>query len=156
MTRRTGRCLCGATRYTATVDSLLVRGCHCSDCRRWTGSAVYVIGPFKDLTVADGAPVRWVDTSPWAERGFCGACGSALFWRDKVGSGTSLMIGSLDDPSDLQMEQEIFADERLPVLAAAPGALQRPRSAVIARYAEGYSGCSIRLDPPETSCDWPN
>ena len=34
-----GRCLCGAVRYTLTADPAFSAICHCRDCQRFTGSA---------------------------------------------------------------------------------------------------------------------
>ncbi|MEM9810230.1 MAG: GFA family protein [Pseudomonadota bacterium] len=104
----TGRCLCGAVTYEGAGDVRGVEVCHCTDCRRWMG------GPFlgvhlERLTVK--GPVRWFDSSEWAERGSCESCGSALFWRLKNGSAPTVTAGSLDDQSILKgVEAHIFVD----------------------------------------------
>ncbi len=141
MSRRSGRCLCGAVRFEIDAHDLRARACHCDDCRRWTGSAVYVIGPFADIAVNADAPVVWHDASAWAERGFCGRCGSSLFWRAKTGGGaTSALLGALDDQTGVELIVEIFCDRRLPVLSANPSAEQKSRAAVIDRYTADYDG----------------
>jgi hypothetical protein len=37
--RLTGQCLCGAVRYSVANEFLYAANCHCSNCRRATGSA---------------------------------------------------------------------------------------------------------------------
>jgi hypothetical protein len=34
-----GKCFCGAVQYTVADEFLYSANCHCSDCRRTTGSA---------------------------------------------------------------------------------------------------------------------
>ena len=79
----TGGCNCGAIRYTLSESPLAVVACHCTSCRRQSGSAYSV-----NLLVragameVEGALARWMDHDtesgqPLA-REFCGACGSPI------------------------------------------------------------------------------
>ncbi len=80
--RHTGGCLCGAVRYSIAGKPGPVVGCHCSQCRRQTGfyyAAANV--PRGALSVEGAEAVRWYRSSGEAQRGFCGNCGSALFWQ---------------------------------------------------------------------------
>ena len=36
---RTGRCLCGATRYAITAEPLTLYACHCTDCQTASGAS---------------------------------------------------------------------------------------------------------------------
>jgi hypothetical protein len=36
---RTGRCLCGATRYAISSPPLLIYACHCTDCQTASGAS---------------------------------------------------------------------------------------------------------------------
>ncbi len=53
----------------------------------------------------EAAPLRWVD-SPNSEadarRGFCGDCGSSLFWDAPRRETISIAAGTLDQPSGLR------------------------------------------------------
>ena len=100
-----GGCLCGAVRYTAQGPLRDVVYCHCSQCRRQTGlyyAATAVAKSAFTLTRDDG--LRWFAASDFALRGFCGTCGSVLFWQAHSLEEVSILAGSLDDPSHLRAE----------------------------------------------------
>ncbi len=82
MTTLSGRCLCGTIRFTVPTPSRF-EVCHCDDCRRWHGaSAIGIDLTIVTLTSGETA-LRWFNSSPPVERGFCGTCGSSLFYRAK-------------------------------------------------------------------------
>lgn len=113
--QRTGKCLCGAVRYTAELSASELAACHCGMCRRWTG------GPFLSVGSSD---VRWEGedyittyrSSSWAERGFCSVCGSTLFYRvTAAGSHQGrehVAFGTLDDQLGFDMILEFFIDQK--------------------------------------------
>ena len=45
-------------------------------------------------------------------RGFCGICGSFLFWKRGDEGLTSFSLGSLDSPTGLQLERHIFVADK--------------------------------------------
>lgn len=97
-----GGCLCGAVRYRVRGKLRDVVFCHCSQCRRQTG--LYYAATSADqaqLTISGEDALRWYAASGFAKRGFCGTCGSALFWRANAADDISILAGSLDDPSGL-------------------------------------------------------
>ena len=51
MKKLTGRCLCGAIEYSVPDRFQYPGYCHCSDCRKFSGSSFSVIGgiPTEDL-----------------------------------------------------------------------------------------------------------
>jgi hypothetical protein len=109
---RTGSCLCGAVRYKAATDTATLGACACDQCRRHTGSLLVGLGVMADAVRWDGVPATF-RSSDWAERGFCPACGSTLFYRVTAGpmaGYTSLAAGSLDDLAGLSLGHEYFAD----------------------------------------------
>jgi hypothetical protein len=57
-----------------------------------------------------------VQSSAWAERGFCGKCGSNLFYRvtaeGKHHGVTSVSLGVLDDQSGITLSKEWFIDKK--------------------------------------------
>jgi hypothetical protein len=80
----TGSCLCGAVRFDAELPSKWVAHCHCTLCRRAHGAA-FVTWVGMDvtrvtLTDADGV-LRFYESTPGADRGFCSRCGSMMFFR---------------------------------------------------------------------------
>lgn len=93
-----GGCHCGAIRYrvTAVFDAGY---CHCSICRRISGSAVmaWANAPAEAFALLRGSP-RAHATSERGARHFCGDCGSGLYWAADGEPYVSLGLGSLDDP----------------------------------------------------------
>ena len=94
----TGGCQCGAVRYHVTQPLGRSVLCHCRMCQRATGNA------FAPLVRAEGTeftgtPARFA-SSEVADRGFCGTCGTPLFYDGHQGQGLYLMVGSLDNPGD--------------------------------------------------------
>ena len=87
---RRGGCRCGQVRYEVRGEPLKTGLCHCTDCRKETGSAF--------LAYADWPAEAFSSTGEYATyegRSFCPACGSRLFHvSDKH---AEICIGSLDD-----------------------------------------------------------
>jgi len=112
----TGRCLCGSIRYQYSGNPTLVVHCHCDSCRRQTGSAMttFVIVPKSALHLSSGQPREYA-SSPGVWRGFCGDCGSAMYYRtDRRPDVIDLFAGTLDDASALAPECHVHATEQLP------------------------------------------
>jgi hypothetical protein len=108
-----GSCLCGAVRYEISPPSLMFKYCHCTRCRKTTGTAhaanlFLPAGQFKWL--AGESMLRHFDL-PGAKRfavDFCTQCGTRM--PHKV-TGTENMLvpaGTLDDTPDLQPDSNIF------------------------------------------------
>lgn len=75
-----GACLCGGVRYEAR-EVALMNICHCSMCRKQTGTSFGVfarVRPEHFSYVAGKSLVRRYESSPGNFRGFCGQCGSAV------------------------------------------------------------------------------
>lgn len=77
-----GSCLCGAVTLTVTgtIDSII--HCHCSKCRKSTGTA-YATNGFVStdaLTIKTGQELlNYFETSPGKKRHFCKVCASPIF-----------------------------------------------------------------------------
>ncbi len=110
---REGGCLCGAVRYVLETAPTHIDYCHCSMCRKFGGSmGVEVSGDAITWTGED--QIKTYQSSGWAERGFCGICGSSLFYR-LTGPGAdflSLNAGTLDDANGLPLTTEIYIDDK--------------------------------------------
>jgi len=113
---RSGRCLCGAVSYRVDGQLQPVLHCHCQNCRRTSGSYVAAARALtQDLNITDPqGQVRWHDLG-YARYGFCSQCGSSLFWRAADhGELTSIMTGTLDDDSELELSGIWFASQAQP------------------------------------------
>ena len=110
-----GRCLCGAVRYEVRGPLRDVLLCHCVECRRWSGHAFAATAARReDLVVLESAGLRWVE-SPESEsdarRGFCGDCGSSLFWEAPARDTVSIAAGTLDEPTGLQVCGHVYVSQ---------------------------------------------
>jgi hypothetical protein len=104
----TGGCLCGAVRYRVTGRLRDVVECHCGMCRRTHGHiGAYSAAPKASLEVTDASGLRWYVSSEKARRGFCGTCGSTLFWDPTDRDYVAIAAGTLDPPTDLKTVLQI-------------------------------------------------
>lgn len=106
-----GRCLCGSVSFTATIVKPSVSVCHCDMCRRWTSSPFMAV---KCSSVAfEGVEnVGRIRSSDWAERGFCTACGSSLFYHLMASPDYQMAAGLFEDPGDFRLSLQLFIDEK--------------------------------------------
>ena len=106
---KTGSCLCGAVQYEVHGTLRPVIACHCSQCRKQTGTYMSATAAEDgDLHLTEARGLRWYRSSPAAKRGFCGECGSVLFWKGDGLGYTSIAAGSLDGPTGLTLEGHIY------------------------------------------------
>ena len=104
-----GSCLCGTVRYTVSGELRAVTYCHCSQCRKQTGLYYATTAAAdSDLVIEGGENITWFAASQHARRGFCGTCGSALFWKMESAPHTAILAGSLDGKTKLKGERHIF------------------------------------------------
>lgn len=79
-----GSCLCGAVRFSAVQPAQWVAHCHCTRCQRAHGAPfvtwVGFLAPAVEITSPEDT-LRWYETAEGAGRGFCGHCGSPMFFR---------------------------------------------------------------------------
>lgn len=117
-TERRGGCACGKVRYSVSGDPLRVGLCHCTDCRRTSGSAftfygIWPVAAFK----CEG------QTSRYKDRSFCPTCGGQVFSLSYIEA--EIMAGTLDEaPSDLVPQYELWTPRREPWLHVIVGADQ--------------------------------
>jgi hypothetical protein len=65
-----------------------------------------------DLRLLSAGELRWYDSSAQARRGFCGRCGSTLFWEARDRAYLSIAAGTLDDASGLTIACHIFVADK--------------------------------------------
>ncbi|MDF1726143.1 MAG: GFA family protein [Sulfitobacter sp.] len=109
MPRITGQCLCGAVTVTAQMDAPMMRACHCDMCRRQNSGAFLSLSndPQSVEVTGDVAVFR---SSEWAERAFCPACGSMLWYGTVHDGGRNLSAGLFEDAAGASLKLEFFAD----------------------------------------------
>lgn len=100
----TGGCLCGALRYSAEAEPLVMVACQCLDCQKdsGTGHACHVLFPRAAVTVTGAAsfwPMRG-DSGTIKTRAFCPTCGTPVYGTFEAQPGLfAVRAASLDDPS---------------------------------------------------------
>jgi len=107
---RRGSCLCGAVTYHVTGPMRPVIACHCQQCRKTSGHHVAATSALREDVDITGN-VTWFQSSPKARRGFCGTCGSNLFW-DGPGTHRSIFAGTLDGATGLRLSAHIFCADK--------------------------------------------
>lgn len=105
-----GGCLCGSVRYELRGALRPVVACHCTQCRKSSGHYVAATQVASEGAAIEGGTLRWFRSSPQAERGFCSACGSNLFWRRLDNPFISVMAGSIDGDTELRMESQLYPE----------------------------------------------
>lgn len=118
---RSGGCSCGAVRYTVTGEPTIVGICHCTLCRKETGSVfmAYANWPLEAFA-ATGA------LKTFEGRSFCPECGSRLFSLQD--DAVEIKIGTLDEaPTTLIPDEEIWVWRREKWLPALHGVGQHER-----------------------------
>ncbi len=120
-----GHCLCGAVTLTVADHRGFTAVCHCRMCQRWTGG-LFICVPADADNVTVAGPVTRYASSDFAERAFCSACGSHLWFRMHEGDQHyALMPGLFDDALSLPLKSEIYTDRAISGLAL-PG--EHPRA----------------------------
>ncbi len=110
--RMNGSCLCGAVRFTAVPERPKFNVCHCGMCRRWTGGPFFGVHCGTDVRFENEDQVGVIQTSEWAERGFCTSCGSALFYRLREAGTYEIAMGTLDGAEAFDFGLQVFVDKK--------------------------------------------
>ena len=134
--RLSGRCLCGAVRFSA-IPRHGMHACHCEACRRWTGGVYLGVDCGDSLEVATPEAVAVYDSSAWADRRFCRTCGATLFWVLKAGGMTAVSVQAFDDPSAFPFETEIYIDSKPSNYAFAGDRARMTEAEVLAQFQSG-------------------
>ena len=110
-----GGCYCGRIRYEVTGTPFHETNCHCSICRRTTGTpfvAWFSVRP-SEFRLLSGEPTR-LRSSPKATRSFCPQCGTQLTfegddWPDEI----DITTCSLDHPEQVPPRAHIHTSSQL-------------------------------------------
>lgn len=107
--RASGQCLCGSVKYEVRGPLRAIVECHCRTCRRLTGGLWHATAARRgDVTIDDGGTLRWYRSSPPVRRGFCGNCGSSLFFDGEDRPFLAITAGTLNEPTGIKLGARIF------------------------------------------------
>lgn len=108
-----GSCLCGAVRITVEGDLPQPNACHCVACRKQTGHfGASLDVPRSALKIEGEEAIRWYRSSEKVHRGFCGTCGSTLFWDPIHHDWTAIAMGLFDGSTQTSLSMHIFVSEK--------------------------------------------
>ena len=113
-----GSCLCGGVRFTVRPPFIRANHCHCSRCRKHSGTAVCTQARVwrEQFTLLAGEElIRVYGKGEGAVKAFCSTCGSSLFgghWPD--GRQVSIRLGAFDDDPGIRPQFHTFVDSRAP------------------------------------------
>ena len=114
----TGKCYCGAVHYAVADDFKYALNCHCSNCRRATGSA---FKPFagierEKLIVTQGADKQLIygREPDKAHDAHCRTCGSLLYSLVRDGKWVHVTMGTLVDAPSIKPAAHIFVGSKAP------------------------------------------
>jgi hypothetical protein len=111
-----GQCLCGAVRYEVEDQFRYSLNCHCSNCRRTTGSA---FKPFAGIererqTISDGAERLLIFGEDTGHNAHCGSCGSLLYSLVRDATFVHVTLGTLVDCPSIRPTAHIFVGSKAP------------------------------------------
>ena len=108
-----GSCLCGAVRFEAAGELPTPDACHCSQCRRQSGHVWASTDVLRsELTVEGAEQVTWYASSERVRRGFCGRCGSVLFWDPEGRERIAVAMVAFDPPTGARLGKHIFVADK--------------------------------------------
>ena len=132
-----GQCLCGAVTVRATPKRRHVEACHCRMCRKWGGSAYLGVQCGTEVAFGGEEAIVRYRSSEWAERGFCGQCGSHLFFHYLPLGTYGFLAGLFPDGVLEPLAEEIFIDEKPAYYAFAGDAETMTGAEVMAKFGVG-------------------
>jgi hypothetical protein len=99
-------------RYEVRGPLRDVLTCHCAECRRWSGHFFAASSARREhLVLVEQRGLRWIQSpasDSAARRGFCGECGSSLFWDAPDRETVSIAAGSVDEPTELRSIGHVY------------------------------------------------
>ncbi len=110
----TGKCLCGAVQYVVQDDFLYAANCHCSSCRRATGSAFKPFAGIESqkLRVSQGQDSLMIFGEARAGDMHCKLCGSFLYSVVSGGARVHVAMGTLVDEPSMRPTAHIFVGSK--------------------------------------------
>lgn len=132
-----GQCLCGAVKVRAVPKRRAVEACHCTMCRKWSGLAYLGVQCGSDVEFDGEEHIARYRSSEWAERGFCGQCGSNLFFHYLPNGSYGLLAGLFPDAALEPLSEEIFIEEKPDYYAFAGDSETLTGAEVMAKFGIG-------------------
>jgi hypothetical protein len=115
-------------RFTVSGKLGQPNACHCRECRKHSGHFEASVDVARgDLTVSGEDALTWYQSSEKVRRGFCGTCGSSLFWDPVFRDWTAVAMGAFDTPTQTKLALHIFVSEKGDYYEITDGLPQNPK-----------------------------
>ena len=109
-----GKCMCGAVQYAVADEFSYAMNCHCSNCRRTTGSAFKPFGGIEreklEISSGEGDLMRF--GGEHNHDAHCKRCGSLLYSLVRDGAFVHVPMGTLVDDPTIRPTQHIFVGSK--------------------------------------------
>ena len=112
-----GSCLCEAVQYEISDELLYAAYCHCSECRRFSGSAFSALGGIArdKLQITSGEDlIKYFRKTEASNMAFCEVCGSSLFTDKPLKGLVHLRLGTLIDSPSLIPQAHVLVGSKAP------------------------------------------
>ena len=111
-----GKCLCGSVHYEVEDQFRYSLNCHCSNCRRATGSAFKPFAGIERgrLKITDGADRLLIFGEKSGHDAHCGKCGSLLYSLVRDATFVHVTLGTLVDSPSIRPSAHIFVGSKAP------------------------------------------
>ncbi len=109
-----GRCYCGAVEYSVADEFVYAANCHCSNCRRATGSAFKPFAGIErdKLHVSMGEQNLMIFGDAEGHNAHCKLCGSLLYSLVRGGAFVHVAMGTLVDDASIRPSKHIFVGSK--------------------------------------------
>lgn len=112
-----GSCLCGEVQYQISGNLGIFQYCHCSRCRKFTGSTnasnlIVSTEQFKWMSGESRVGKFLPENTRYFSTAFCQQCGSSLPWESKNGKVIIIPAGTLDEHPGIEPSQNIFCGSK--------------------------------------------
>jgi hypothetical protein len=109
-----GKCLCGAVHYAVADQFVYAANCHCSNCRRATGSAFKPFAGIErdKLGITKGEDSLMIFGDENANDTHCRLCGSLLYSVVRDGAFVHVTMGTLLDDPTIRPTKHIFVGSK--------------------------------------------
>ncbi|RQP25417.1 GFA family protein [Piscinibacter terrae] len=113
-----GSCLCGGVKYRLAAEPGAFGYCHCTSCRKASGSAHAANAPVDRAAfelLQGQSLIKEFESSPGKLRAFCSNCGSPLYaYLRATPEVLRIRLGTLDTPFFKQPQAHTWVSDKAP------------------------------------------
>ncbi len=111
-----GSCVCGDVKFSVCDQFKYVGFCHCTDCRKFSGSAFSSFGGISKslLKISQGEEaIGRYEKGSDSILCFCTSCGSSLFSDKPISGLVHIRLGTLEESPSKRPQLHIFTSSRV-------------------------------------------